>query len=539
MKHIIILLVLVPCFWFFTGCRESDFLTEESRSTLTTEQLYTTPEGFQLGLNGLYSGFRVFERLTVRGDREVMMGKGLSLATDYYYAPIVNAPHIPWAERGEYINSTLPDFEIWFDQLYQMVLAANVIINRAENPDISWVDESQKNQIIGEARLIRAWCYRHLTFLWGDVPLVTEEITGSNFRNDWERTPKHEVYRQMEEDLLFAEQNLPAVQANAGSTSSATAQHYLAELYLVLGRPDQAEVKAQAAINNPNYQLITQRYGVRASEPGVPFMDQFYDGNALYAEGNTEVLWALPYSRQIQGGGFNRMRRAWVIWYWQNPGVSTGFQTGGRGTGWYAFNKYGFDLYEEQDDRYSEFAIYRYVIKDNGDTLYTTTDPDKYIGAFSIGSFPPTHPDRPYNWPSTKKWEDVYEENPVDDQGYKDQPYLRLAETYLLLAEAQYKQGKNQLAADNLNVVRTRSNASPISAGDVSMEFILDERARELHAEEHRRYTLLRTGTYLERTRRFNEQSGPHIADRDTLFPIPQSVIDANLDKSFPQNPGF
>src|SRR5690606_24236236 len=250
------------------------------RSTLTTEQLYTNPEGFQLGLNGLYSGFRVFERLTVRGDREVMMGKGLSLATDYYYAPIVNAPHIPWAERGEYINSTLPDFEIWFDQLYQMVLAANVIITRAENPDISWVNESQKNQIISEARLIRAWCYRHLTFLWGDVPLVTEEITGSNFRNDWERTPKQEVYRQMEEDLLFAEQNLPAVQANAGSTSSATAQHYLAELYLVLGQPDQAELKAQAAINNPNYQLITQRYGVRASEPGVPFMDQFYDGNA-------------------------------------------------------------------------------------------------------------------------------------------------------------------------------------------------------------------------------------------------------------------
>ena len=397
MKHIIILLVLVPCFWLLTGCRESDFLTEEPRSTLTTEQLYTNPEGFQLGLNGLYSGFRVFERLTVRGDREVMMGKGLSLATDYYYAPIVNAPHIPWAERGEYINSTLPDFEIWFDQLYQMVLAANVIINRAENPDISWVDENQKNQIIGEARLIRAWCYRHLTFLWGDVPLVTEEITGSNFRNDWERTPKQEVYRQMEEDLLFAEQYLPAVQANAGSTSSATAQHYLAELYLVLRRPDQAELKAQAAINNPNYHLITQRYGVRAAEPGVPFMDQFYDGNALYAEGNTEVLWALPYSRQIQGGDFNRMRRAWVIWYWQNPGISTGFQTGGRGTGWYAFNKYGFDLYEEQDDRYSEFAVYRYVIKDNGDTLYTTTDPDKYIGAFSIGSFPPTHPDRPYN----------------------------------------------------------------------------------------------------------------------------------------------
>ncbi|WP_257669413.1 RagB/SusD family nutrient uptake outer membrane protein [Parapedobacter tibetensis] len=540
MKSYIIVLIGIGFLFFLPlGCSEQDFLQEVPKSKLTAEQLYSSPSGFQLALNGLYSGFRTFERLTVRGDREVMMGKGLSLATDYYYAPIVNNPHIPWAQRGSYINSTLPDFEIWFEQLYQMILAANMIIHRAENPDIPWSDETQKNEVVAEARLIRAWCYRHLTFLWGDVPLVTEEITGVNFRNDWERTAKREVQSQMEEDLLFAEQHLPPVQANAGSTSSATAQHYLAELYLILGRPDQAEQKARAAINNPNYKLITERYGVRANQPGVPFMDQFYDGNALHQEGNTEALWAIPYSRQVQGGGFNRMRRAWVLWYWQNPGISTGVQTGGRGTGWYAFNKHGFDLYEADDDRYSEFAVFRYVIKDNGDTLYTTTNADKYIGAFAIGSFPPTHPDRPYNWPSTRKWEDVYEENPVDDQGYKDQPYLRLAETFLLLAEAQYLQGKNELAAQSINSVRTRSNASAITAADVSMEFILEERARELHAEEHRRYTLLRTGTYLERTRRFNEQSGPHIADRDTLFPIPQAVIDANIDKEFPQNPGW
>lgn len=521
------------------GCKERDFLDEEPRSNLTSDQLYTSPSGFQVALNGLYSSFRRFERLTGGGDREVMMGKGLSLATDYYYAPIVNNPHIPWARRGSYINSTLPDFELWFNQLYQMVLAANVIISRAESPDLTWDNDTQRNHVVGEARLIRAWCYRHLTFLWGDVPLVKEEVTGANFRNDWERTPKEEVYVQMEEDLLFAEANLPPVQANAGSTSSATAQHYLAELYLVLRQPAKAEQKAQAAINNPNYKLITERYGVRANQRGVPFMDQFYDGNALYEEGNTEVLWALPFSRQVQGGGNNRMRRSWIIWYWSIPGISSGYQTGGRGQGWFAFNKHGFDLYEAQDDRYSEFAVFRYVIKDNGDTLHTTLEGSKYIGAFKIGAFPPTHPDRPYNWPSTKKWEDLYAENTSDSEGYKDQPYLRLAETFLLLAEAQHLQGKNELAAQNINKVRTRSNATAISSGDVSIEFILEERARELHAEEHRRYTLLRTGTYLERTRRYNEQSGPHVTDRDTLFPIPQSVIDANLDKPFPQNPGY
>lgn len=540
MKSNIIFLVYLSCFWLLTGCSENDFLTEDSRSTLTADQLYTTPSGFEVALNGLYSKFREFERGNVPGSgTETMMGRAISASTDYFYFPIVRNQETPWVQWGTYMNSSRGDIGAWFDYLYETVRAANTIIVRAASSDVQWESEERKNTVIAEARLIRAWCYRHLTFLWGDVPLVIEEISGSNFRNDWERTPKAEIYSQMEEDLLFAEDHLPSVQANAGSTSSATAQHYLAELYLIKGQPELAESKAQAAIDNPNYHLITQRYGVRANQSGVPFMDAFYDGNALYSEGNTEVLWAIPFNRQVQGGSSNLMRRGWVLWYWQNTGVSVGFSTGGRGSGWYGITKQGLDLYEADDDRASEYAIYRYVVKDNGDTLFTTTDPDKYIGAFQIGNFPASVPDRPYNWPSTKKWDDVFEENLVADPGYKDQPYLRLAETYLLLAEAQHLQGKDELAAQNLNEVRARSHASLITAADVSIDFILDERARELFGEEHRRYTLLRLGKWLERTRLYNEQSGPHVTERDTLYPIPQAVIDANLDKPFPQNPGY
>jgi hypothetical protein len=117
--------------------------------------------------------------------------------------------------------------------------------------------------------------------------------------------------------------------------------------------------------------------------------------------------------------------------------------------------------------------------------------------------------------------------------------YLRLAETYLLLAEAQFKQGKLAQAAEAINVVRRRAGASEITPAQVTLAFILDERSRELVTEEHRRYTLLRTGTWLDRTKRFNPLSGPPIVARDTLLPIPQSVIDANLSRPLPQNPGF
>jgi starch-binding outer membrane protein, SusD/RagB family len=118
-------------------------------------------------------------------------------------------------------------------------------------------------------------------------------------------------------------------------------------------------------------------------------------------------------------------------------------------------------------------------------------------------------------------------------------PAVRLAETYLLLAEAQFNQGKLEDAARTLNVVRARANASPITGPQVTLDFILDEYSRELMAEGQRRYTLLRTGKWLERTRKYNPIAGPNVAEHNVLFPIPQAVIDANTGGPIPQNPGY
>jgi hypothetical protein len=143
------------------------------------------------------------------------------------------------------------------------------------------------------------------------------------------------------------------------------------------------------------------------------------------------------------------------------------------------------------------------------------------------------------DWPYSIKFDGC---NPIDvrsTESNKDQPYLRIAETYLLKAEAELKRGQPGLAAETINILRRRANASEITAGDVTLDFILDERSPELILEEHRRYTLLRTNKWLERTRLYNKNGGNNIADRDTLFPIPQIVIDANLTQPMPQNPGW
>ena len=513
------------------SCDENEFLEETPRDVLTSDNLYTTPAGFQNGLNALY--------YFVRQERDGMEGRVPGMlywsSVDNSYNPFSNTRRDQaYLEWGEFNNSTFPFYSIIWDWLYRTVNSANTIITRADDEAIGWEDENQKNEITAQARCIRAWAYRHLLNLWGGVPLTETESTGATIKTDWQRASREEVMQLMEEDWLFAEQWLPEVQRVPGRLSQAVAQHYLAELYLMMDDPGAAEQKALAAINNPNFSLITERYGVRASEPGVPFMDQFYEGNVFHNQGNTEALWTFPNEFNVVGEAESNMRRAWLLGYWRLPGVELTPERG-RGIGFLGLTKFALDLYTPDDDRGSEYAIHRYLITTEGDTIFTTTDPEEFIGIGPAG----LEPDRPSNWPSTRKWDDGNAQILNSAIGYRDQPYLRLAETYLLLAEAQHRLGKNGEAAETLNTLRRRSNASEISAADVTIDFILDERSRELVAEEHRRYTLLRLNKWLERTRAHNHMSGPFISERDRLYPIPQPVIDANLDLELPQNDGY
>ena len=120
---------------------------------------------------------------------------------------------------------------------------------------------------------------------------------------------------------------------------------------------------------------------------------------------------------------------------------------------------------------------------------------------------------------------------------------MRYAETYLLLAEAQFKQGKLAEAATSLNVVSARANATPVSAGQVTLNYILDERARELLGEENRRMTLMRTGTLVTRAIALNSNTAANplngLTNKHLLLPIPLTEINLNKDAVLEQNPGY
>lgn len=515
-----------------TSCNSDDILTERPKDIIVADNLYTDLNGFEAGLNALYFEVRR-ERFGQSNDANNILATAYSIGVDNGFGLYLSPPERLFSEFGVLNNSQNSFTDSFWTLMYQAINAANTIINRAENPAVRWTP-ADKTRVVAEARLIRAWAYRHLTYLWGDVPLNLEESSGDNVRTDWERTPRDSVRKAIVNDLLFAEANLPATSTNPGKVTKAVAQHYLAEMYLALGDPVKAEAEANAVISSGLYRLITARYGVRASQPGVPFMDQFIDGNVNRNQGNTEVLWALQYAQNVPGGGASIMRRSWVTRYESNKGMAVSIDNGGRGIGRLAITNYGLNLYPLGDQRGGPFAIRRFYLYNNpanlpagkklGDTLFTV------VGAEKVND-----PLRP----STQKWDWA---DPIDPTGapqYGDQPYIRLAETYLLLAEAQFKQGKTAEAAATINVLRARAGAPLITAADVTLDFILDERSRELVTEEQRRYTLIRTGTWLDRVKRFNPLAAPVVQARDSLLPIPQSVIDANLTKPMPQNPGY
>lgn len=542
-----------------TSCKKK-FLDETPQSIIAPDNLYVNKAGFESGLYGLYNLVRN-ERRGIADPSNDISNTASMIGVDNAYSmfPAGGAAESVFNDFGVRLNSSAAYITNFWAYLYRVINAANTIIDRSDKAGINWT-ATEKNQILAEAKLIRAWAYRHLTYLWGAVPLTLHESSGSNIRTDWERNSVAEVRAAMEQDLLFAEANLADLPILEGRVSKVVASHYLAELYLSTGDNQKAKDKALSVVQNTKYSIITARYGVQKTLGGTPFTDMFIDGNSNRSEGNTEVLWTFQNQYLSTGGDANIMRRWWVNRYntikvgGKTP-ITYSKDNGGRGLGRFGATKYAFNVYGAGDDRGSGYAWRFYWIMNNAASLPTgslataTCLIPGYTGPklgdtvkLSINCNEPTPTaTTAQNWPNTRKW-DWAPDDPADVQqtsGYNDQIYLRLAETYLLLAEAQFKLGDLAGAATTINVLRNRARAIPITAAQVTLDFILDERSRELFSEEHRRYTLTRTGTWYARTKQYNVYTGALITLRDTILPIPQSVIDANLTKVFPQNPGY
>lgn len=527
-------------YWIFTlvltsiGCSDS-FLDEESRSLLTADNLYTSYAGFQSGLNGIHANVAL-ERYNLAEPSELTIVFGLGgtdvITSPYWYKDL--------NEFGDRISPEHRTIGNVFDWLYSIINACNTIVNRAENTEIDWTEE-EKAEIIGEAKYFRAWSYRHLTYLYGDVPLNLVESDGSNIKTDWERTPVNVVRAQIIEDLKFAGDNLSTEpNSEASNITVWVAKHYLAEMYLAIGENTLAEQVALEVVNGSPFSLVISRYGVTSDSEGTPFTDMFINGNRNRSEGNSEGMWNFQYEYNVIGGRASYNRRVFMMRY-DRMGFKNTVERGGDGKGYLGGTSFLFDLYRQNptDDRFSEFAWRKYYVVREGDS------PKDEADGLILGDtlwLDDTYENMVFQnkkWSSSRKFEDTIEENVGTSNGYNDFTYLRLANTYLILAEALMKNGDNAGAAALINILRQRANSAEITEGDITLDFILDERGRELFGEAQRKYHLLRNNLWLSRTNMHNKFVENRATDRDKLLPIPQHVIDANITGDFPQNPGY
>src|SRR5690606_19902426 len=134
--------------------------------------------------------------------------------------------------------------------------------------------------------------------------------------------------------------------------------------------------------------------------------------------------------------------------------------------------------------------------------------------------------------------------NTLASSSFTDAYVIRLAETYLLRAEAYIGEGDAAAAAADINVIRSRANAKPVEVEEVDIDYLLDERLRELNYEEQRLLTLMRTGKLIERvTLHHPYYNGKYfsysVPERVKLWPIPQSEIERNTEAGLTQNDGY
>ncbi len=153
-------------------------------------------------------------------------------------------------------------------------------------------------------------------------------------------------------------------------------------------------------------------------------------------------------------------------------------------------------------------------------------------------------------FPALKKFQDNRRANLTAQEGGKVQVILRLGEVYLIAAEAALGLGNMAEAAQHINVLRVRAAAPAykndarmlVTPGQVTLDFIMDERERELTGEFNRWYDLVRPGAqfFVDRVKKYNPHGAANVALKHALRPIPQSQIDGVVrGPKYPQNPGY
>ncbi len=531
-----------------------DVLEEKVISAIGNDYV-NTPKGFEDASKAAYSSLRTFygpERgltLTEYGTDIYTTGADGSYKGFHFYDTQLNS-------FVDYLQQT-------WEELYKGINTCNAVIGRAPTATVS---DAVKKLRVAEMKFLRAHYYFILVQQWGGVDLRLTETLGPT--KTTARASEADVYKAITADLEAAIPDLdPKIRStDYGRATKAAAEHLLARVYLTKATSSakaaddyaKAATYAQSVIANYGFKLLPD------------FASVFSQGAGEISD---EVVFAVQYtSDPLTNGAGNELHLLFGMQYDVQAGMVRDIANGRpfkrlRPTTFFTETVF--------KDRVND-SRYKKTFKDtwysNAPGTYNTSfDNSKAKVTFKAGDTAIYIPGveltlaqraaKPYQvlvpsaytpalFPTLQKFLDPFRPDKTYTNGSRDYLAFRLAETYLILAEAQLKQGKTAEAVTAINMVRRRAaypgkeSAMEITSAQMDMEMIYQERARELAGEQMRWMDLKRWGVLVERVKKYNPDGAPNIKETHNLRPIPQTQIDrtekaADGSPGFAQNPGY
>lgn len=565
MKNITCLLLVL-----LTACG----IDEYNPTGATGDDVWTTPTGFITLVNAAYSEQRAWYG---KEDGEFMSEAG----TDLWF----NSNKENYAnETTRYENFTgitsNPNKAAW-KLLFKGINLCNAGLDRIA--DAEYTDTTDRNGREGELRFLRAFYYLHVVQTYGNVMMPLHETQGAQLTA--QRVPEEEFYKQIIADLELAVKYLPVTRGSDYSRASKkSALALLARAYLTYGylktgaEADDLFRKAQATA-----QEVITRKGEFGVDLWANYADIFKPQNNKQ---NKESLYTISNSSNVAlnyDGNANRLHLWFLTTYSTKPGMQMTLEYGRDNIRRFMPTRFLIDLYDDtKDGRYAgsfqetwicnkaytwtagDVATYKKDGSIIGRQMRVGVDTMLYVTKKSV----PNKASLPYividrdstyrpdgtiyggnDFVALKKFIDPITRTSANAQpGYLDIFVIRLAEMYLIAAEASHKLNDNSTAATYINVLRTRAAIKTpvdhtaemqVTAADISIDFLLDERAREMAGEHQRWFDLKRTGKLIDRVHAYNKDI-TQLDKHHLVRPIPQVELDALSNREeFGQNEGY
>ncbi|MCP9235844.1 RagB/SusD family nutrient uptake outer membrane protein [Lewinella sp. JB7] len=504
-------ILLLPLLFTLPACND-ELLTEKPSNFLAPTNFYRNANDAQIALAGLYAGQMRLQGY-VGGDA------GVALLWGIHGADEIIIP--PWAPAGRLslflwnFNPTLDVIETVYQRHYEEINRVNTVLNRVGMMGEDQISDGVRDDVMAQAKALRASFYFNLVRIYNRVPLVLEER--ENLENlEFTQAEPGEIYAQIIQDLTEAIAVLEPA-SNVSRISKGAAQALLGKVYLQMGGWPLKETDKYAA--------AADQFGAVIASNEYALLDDFQQVFDYENELNDEMVWVV----QHDGPGVN-------IDGTQNSNLGTFMGPAGRleegagwGTAWLATKLE--NTFEREDLRRRVSVAYAPAPRVmEGDS---TEGPNQW---------------KPWKWqkPNPNNW--------GNDTPF-DYPYIRYANVLLGFAEADARANGTvtQEAVNAINLVRARARGDadptkvliPYTTAMPLEEFVdavLEERYLELAFEGHRKGDLIRTERAVEVMSNLEKQTAvwpgpPEPAEYKLLWPIPQSVLD--LNPALEQNPGW